>query len=252
MSEQTHVEIPQELERATNAIVTVGPKENLGRGFIIEVMDENPIADWKPVQLAGEVCRFPRFIPRRIIVTAAHCLPDQPPAAAIVGVEEKTYPDLIGASGDDVPSIMAECLFVDPVSDLAILGEPDYQLWSEASEAYLQLVEQRYPLTVATNPIKGDVRGWLLSLDGRWNPCIVKCNHNLWITEARQGIIGGMSGSPILLDDGHVIGVLCSSSGTSGTMHCEGGPQPRLSHCLPGWLLQASWWRTDNEGRGET
>jgi SpoIVB peptidase S55 len=54
--------------------------------------------------------------------------------------------------------------------------------------------------------------------------------------EAPQGIVGGMSGSPILVD-GSAIGVVVSSSGGLHEIHAEGGPNPWLVSHLPGWLL---------------
>jgi hypothetical protein len=233
---RTFTEMPFDWNHATSAVVTVGPRGNAGRGFVMEMMD--PLFQENSIHRAGKVCLGPRFVARRIIVTAAHCLPYQPPPAAIVGAEEKTYFDLISGLGGPASSVAAECLFADPVSDLAVLGEPDDQQWPEASDAYLQVVEAGSVLTFRSDKIKDGVRGWLLSLDGRWNPCVVEAiNHCLWITEAREGIFGGMSGSPILVDDGSVIGVLCSGSGTSGMIQYEGGPQPRLSHCLPAGLF---------------
>jgi hypothetical protein len=57
------------------------------------------------------------------------------------------------------------------------------------------------------------------------------------VFNAAENIIGGMSGSPIVDDDGAAVGVLCTSSGgQKGST--EGGPNPRLTHNLPGWVLR--------------
>jgi hypothetical protein len=54
-----------------------------------------------------------------------------------------------------------------------------------------------------------------------------------------KGIAGGMSGSPIVADDGSAIGIVCTSGGgTDLDKHIEGGPNPRLVNNLPGWLLR--------------
>ena len=48
-----------------------------------------------------------------------------------------------------------------------------------------------------------------------------------------------MSGSPILTEIGTAIGVVCTAAAP-----WEGGPNPRLTHNLPGWLLRdpsAQW-----------
>ena len=90
------------------SVITVGP--NGGRGFVVE--------GW----------------PDRYVITAAHCLPALPPAHAMSYVSERTYGELLGPLGEK-PTIMAECAFADPVSDIAVLSEPDGQVWDEA-EAY--------------------------------------------------------------------------------------------------------------------
>jgi hypothetical protein len=92
----------------------------------------------------------------------------------------------------------------------------------------------------------------LLSLDGEWYPCDVvdtsyfgtEVGLPLWLEKAVGGIRGGMSGSPILSPDGKAIGLISVGGGRSGggppeeRMHIEGGPNPRLVHHLPGWLLR--------------
>jgi hypothetical protein len=61
---------------------------------------------------------------------------------------------------DGLPSITAECLFVDPVIDIAVLGEPDGQFDDWA--AYNKLVESVPGLVIAEAPRDG--KAWLLSL----------------------------------------------------------------------------------------
>jgi len=58
----------------------------------------------------------------------------------------------------------------------------------------------------------------------------------LGVVDAAEGIVGGMSGSPIVANNGSAIGVICTSGGTS-EVHTEGGGNPRLVGNLPGWLL---------------
>ena len=59
-------------------------------------------------------------------------------------------------------------------------------------------------------------------------------NGPIWL-DATQKIIGGMSGSPILADDGTAIGVVSCSGGFEEN---EGGPNARLDSRLPAWLLR--------------
>jgi hypothetical protein len=60
--------------------------------------------------------------------------------------------------------VWAECLFVDPIGDIAVLGPPDDQELPDESKAYDGLVkaESVTPLTV----VPPDSEGWLLSLNG--------------------------------------------------------------------------------------
>jgi hypothetical protein len=55
----------------------------------------------------------------------------------------------------------------------------------------------------------------------------------LWIFDAAEAIVRGMSGSPIRADDGSAIGLVCVGSEHRVT---ESGPHPALTHNLPAWL----------------
>jgi hypothetical protein len=162
---------------------------------------------------------------QRYVITAAHCLPKFPPRASISHADERTYPKLLGPIGKRC-SVWAECLFVDPVADIALLDSPDSQELSDEA-AYDQLIETVTPLEVS------DIAGVtataeLLSLAGHKFACVVQAvgRGPLWTKETTQGIEPGMSGSPILAEDG-AIGVVTSNR----------GPHARLASHLPGWLL---------------
>jgi hypothetical protein len=186
-------------DEAKRAIVKVGA----GRGFAVQGVRD------------------------RLVITAGHCLPEFPPCLNFSFTEERTYKALLGSLGED-PAVCTECLFADPIGDVAVLGPPDGQQQPDECEAYETLVDAAATLKIADASQNGPA--WLLSLDGRWCRCTVRHNGSmLWISNAADGIVGGMSGSPIVADDGSAIGIVC----TSGS-----GPNPRLTHYLPGWLLQ--------------
>src|SRR5688572_13492148 len=130
------------LEEAKLGIVRVGA----GRGFVIE--------------RGGQ----------RLVITAAHCLPELPPAMSFSLLEERTYAKLLG-DFNAPPTIAAECLFVDPVADIAVLGEPDNQALPEAAEAYGILTDACPAL-----PISDCIHdsALLLYLDGLWRPCTLQ------------------------------------------------------------------------------
>ena len=196
-------------EDIKRAVITVDE----ARGFILETPDN------------------------RLVVTAAHCLPRLPVSASISSTEERTYPELIGPPNGDRPKVWAECLFVDPVADIAVLGSPDDQSLYEESKAYDELTRNLPPLRISD--AAEHASAWLLTLDNRWVRCeATHIDGSLWIENAAVPIIGGMSGSPILNAYGMVIGVLCCSAGTEGKPDTQSGPNPCLSASLPARLLK--------------
>jgi len=77
-------------DEAQRAVITVGE----GRGFVVE------------------------GVRQRLVITAAHRLPHFPPSAAYSHLEERTYQDLLAPLGES-PKVWAECLFADPIGDIA-------------------------------------------------------------------------------------------------------------------------------------
>ena len=85
----------------------------------------------------------------------------------------------------------------------------------------------------------------MLSLDRQWVPCVVTLSRNRGLLiDATPKNEPGMSGSPILADDGTVIGVLSIGSESingGGIRNPEkSSPQPVLAHDLPAWLLRSA------------
>lgn len=111
----------------TQAVIRVGG----GRGFIVEHQD-----------FLGH--------PERIVITAAHCLPHLPPPHPASYTEERTYGALLGPLKGK-RTVWAECLFVDPITDIAVLGSPDNQEMHEEAAAYEKLTDVT-PLPVANAP----------------------------------------------------------------------------------------------------
>ena len=188
----------------TEGVITAGS----GRGFVVESVGE------------------------RLVVTAAHCLPFLPPAQSFFGPEKRTYGPLLARLADE-PRAWAVCRFLDPIADIAVFGSPV----NPHADEYKALLGTAAAFSIAgtlRNPVNFWVPGRLLSLDcRRWFSCTVRhFGGPLWITHAAEVIRDGMSGSPIVTEIGTAIGVVCTAAAP-----WEGGPNPRLSHNLPGWLL---------------
>ena len=167
----------------------------------------------------------------RLVITAGHCLPRLPPSHTGSDLKKRTYKRLLGPLGAK-PTVWAECLFVDPISDLAVLGAPDSQALCDKNKEYEALTRAVTPLRIAK--AGEDTPAFLLSLDLRWLACLV---HNsggaLWITGAKT--VGGMSGSPIIDKDGREIGVVCTGSESENIKDYD-GPHPQLMRSLPRWM----------------
>jgi hypothetical protein len=194
---------PAAFEKAKRAVLTVG----VGRGFVVE---------------------------RRLVISAAHCLPQLPEPHPWA---ERTYWKLLATLGTK-PAVTTECLFADSVADIAVLGPPDEERFAGHGgehERYEELIETTVPLRIGDVSEAEEVRAWLLSLDGRWFSCrAIHHGGGLWLSDAPEGIVGGMSGSPILNDEGEAIGVM-SNSDEKGA---ESGPNPR-----PSVHLSVDLWR---------
>jgi hypothetical protein len=195
------------MDEAKRAIVKVGD----GRGFIVEGSTE------------------------RFVITAGHCLPTFPPCASITHVSERIYRSILGRLGE-TPTIWAQCLFVDPIADIALLGYPDNQEFPRHANAFESWVGDAVPFSVTELPTEG--KDWparwparLLSLESECYGCTLERfgDGPLWILEPEsESIQGGMSGSPILDQDGGATGIVVTTS----------GPHPCLGRDLPGWLLR--------------
>ena len=200
------------MDQFTTSVVQVGD----GRGFIVEPEDAS----------------------KQWIITAAHCLPELPPAHPMSYTEERTYKGLLGPLGGE-RTVWAECVFADPVADIAVLVGPDNQALFDEADAFDELIEKCPKVLRAEAPPNAKLRGWLLTLANVWAPCEVELLFTkLSITEAGQGIVGGMSGSPILDEKGGAIGLVSTSGGALNTVHTKGDMEPCLSEALPGWLLR--------------
>ena len=197
----------KKLNELRNAVITVGE----GRGFIVSA----PSDPWA----------------RRYVITGAHCLPNLPPPFTRSRIEDRTYENLLGMLGE-TPHIWTECIFVDPVSDFAVLAGPDDQVLYDEHGAYLELIETGAAFQAGTPPAE-KFSGYVLTLNNEWRQCRLSFNGSLCVeNEGSPEIQDGMSGSPILDEAGRAIGVIAIGSFESGkSIDAEG--QPCLFEDLP-------------------
>jgi hypothetical protein len=201
-----------DLEKLAAAIIRAGH----GRGFIVDFRWRRSVQGWP----------HPVFDRRRLVITAAHCVPGRFPRALSFAADwERTYPRLVGPLGRSRPKVPAELLFIDPIADIAVFGSPDAQELHEAAEVYSTLVDHRTALRAGA--ISGAAPAWRMRLDGYWAAYRVTENGGaLWHQEPELPTQGGMSGSPIINAAGLAIGVHT----------CARGPDPYLLRHLPVWL----------------
>ena len=107
----------------------------------------------------------------------------------------------------------AECVFADPLADVAVLTAPDGQSLFEEYEAYEALIEAHPALRLAVMSAAAPV--WLLTLTGEWVQCqaerqggLATFAETIALAGPRAAYASGTSGSPILAGDGHVVGLV--------------------------------------------
>jgi hypothetical protein len=147
-----------------------------GRGFIVETKTG--------------LCPYPK----RLVVTAAHCLPKVPKPPGLRGNWDETLPNVLGPLGCKKPTVWAECLFVDPIADVAVLGEPDNQELFDKAMAYEELTEAVTPLVLGgafARETKASVS--MITLDGRTLVCTAEhLGDRLWLENTSEPFDGGL------------------------------------------------------------
>jgi len=166
-----------------------------------------------------------------------------PPAFACPLPQEPIYPDLLGSLDGTKGNVWSECLFADPVADIALLGCPDEQDLYQEADAYHALTDDVPALAIA-NARSG--RGWLLALDGvHWIPTTIRVVSDIYGTSLSiDPPEAGMSGSPILNHAGRAVGVVAIGHETGTTsgerrINENAGPQPILMRDLPARMVRA-------------
>jgi hypothetical protein len=168
---------------------------------------------------------------KRLVLSAAHCLP-----------VFRKYKDLalctelIGPLGE-IPTVAGKCLSIDVINDLAVIGPPSYPHCA----AFDRMVLSANPFAIAAAK---EGRGWVMTLDGRWEAiCIDRVvGLSLQILLQREINLAGMSGSPIVNEDGSAVGlVACQGERSARGPHLVAALPAGLAPCCkPSLGLPAS------------
>jgi hypothetical protein len=223
---------PVSLDDLASSVVRVGD----GRGFVVAARRGN------------------------YVITAAHVLPSFPPAHLLPYPEESTYKRFIGRLNAE-PTVAAACVFVDPVADLAVLGPPDNQTFSDEADLYEEFTAALPPFAITSPAPSGLWRGqdsdgsvryfrsnpapadaYVLSLAGKWKACKTSHFGGPLLIEPGNLIKGGMSGSPLVSATGAALGVVSTGDATADR-DSEADVANALAACvtnsLPARLLRA-------------
>jgi len=178
-------------------------------------------------------------VPGGFVLTAAHCIHWTAEGYMAMDVDHiETF-----ALGNGL--LKGRVLAIEPVSDVAILGELDAQEFSKESQAYREALSGITPVPISMRDHKvchrfaihvlSHTKKWIA---GRAELC-AEGAENLAI-ETDDVIEGGASGGPVIASDGRLVGIVSTAQDPLGNKNCEhfSGNIPRPHLALQVWLVQ--------------
>jgi S1-C subfamily serine protease len=164
------------------------------------------------------------------VLTVAHAVPYDCSGGMALGDYH-----LVAVKPKTGPSFRLSVYAVEPVSDIAVLGEADNQIFSEDADLFEDFRGATEPVPVCAEEFGFDAS----------KPVHVLTHRGTWLrgttADARDGcgwlrtkrkIEGGTSGGPVVNDDGQLVGLV---SHTCETPPFD-GRMPRPHRSLPGWV----------------
>ena len=176
------------------------------------------------------------LIPGRMILTATHCVQHTADGGMAIG---DYYIETLETSQGFLKAapIMVEC-----VSDLAVLGGLDGQeFWDEltAFDAFCETVE---PVGIHLKEVHPCMPfpAYLRTREGEWmsgEATIFNAASPIIAVAFSHAIPAGTSGSPIVNDDGQIVGIVSNSSENPNRIQSSGS-HPFPAMVLPWWILK--------------
>jgi hypothetical protein len=159
-------------------------------------------------RIARAVVRIPRrggrgiVVPGGFVVTAAHCIGWSAEGGMALG--DYSREEIVSADGR---SLTVQPLAVEPVSDLAVLGALDGQVFPEAADAFEDFCDTTEPVWLAIDDFELFVplAAYLFTHNKGMIPVRIQqvaCGAATLHMQADEQIEGGTSGSPPLPDLG--------------------------------------------------
>ena len=154
---------------------------------------------------------------------------------------EEIVSRILRLPGYGVYGFVVDVLAVEAISDIAVLGTPDTQMFEESLN-WQEALNSIEPVSICTEafPPNEPFPVHILTHDKSWVDGLAEAQlFGGWALQvkASAGIVGGTSGGPVVTDDGLLLAVVSSSGGTVGKEPCE-VTVTRLSQTVPAWLLR--------------
>lgn len=168
-------------------------------------------------------------------MTAAHCLEYN--LTGELALNEHILYEIETAQGKKLKAAPA---IIEPCSDIAVLCEPDGQVFFQESDDYLDFCDQVKPIPLYRRRLlnfPAEFRIHIYSHEKVWitGKATIYHDHQPRIAiDAHENVKGGTSGGPIINDAGELVGIVSTSGGSNGETKVGLDPSPRWA--LPAWI----------------
>ncbi len=172
------------------------------------------------------------LVPGGVILTAAHCVSFETDGGMVLG--DYHIEEVLTNKG----LIKASVIAVEPVLDIAVLGQPDNQALAREADKFDDFCENTTHVPISLELMHpGSSRSlWVYGKESKWIELSGEVFGDpeteppmIWVNWADHSLQPGDSGSPIVNEDGELISVFSNGDNT--------GHQPIVNLALPAWVL---------------